>query len=892
MIRTTRAFLVITMIVWSVITTGVLAADTAAVDAPRVISVNSGEMAAALQSLAKQTGVEFFYSNEQLKGVQTKGVHGTFTAKEAVGKLLEGTGLTLSVHESGALLISPRDQPHAGRAVEGGLRLAQAESRKEESGEVTNQNPPTNSDKESADQKIDKGVKLEEVVVTGTNIRSAGPTGSPVQIFDREAIARSGYGSVEAFMKSLPVNSAVIGANTSFVRASINSGNSGYGNAVNLRGLGSDATLVLLDGQRIAPGGFNGALVDVSFIPVSLIERIEVLTDGASAIYGSDAVAGVVNYILRDDFEGAESTARLANATRGSYEEINLSQTFGTRWSGGNGVLAMNYAWNPNLRASDRSYSESVGAVDLVPQVQTKSVFGSIAHSPNGVLDLRATALYSDRKVVQKELSLGTPLTGDADTTQLATSLSGNIKFSGDWAALAIASYSRNDTVLGTVFGKEDSAATSTTLGLKFDGPIGIWTGSASRLAVGAEYRREKFKRFGTGDFALAQAAIARERDVKAVYTELSVPIVTDANARKGLRRLALTAAARYEKYSDFGDTLDPKLGLLWAPSDSLNIRGTIGTSFKAPHLTDLYGGGSSILLNADDPNSLTGSSPTLIVFGSNADLDTESSLAWTTGFDWTPTWLTNLRIGLTYFDVSYKDRIAPPSDPDLFSFISRPQLYSPFIIRTPLAAVIDEYLANYPVFNLTEIPDFGPVRSISEIAVIGDERLANLAATDLNGIDFDAHFFFSASECDWTLSLLGTYLLTKETRLVSGLPAVVELDRLFSPPNLRLVASASVRRNRLSANGSLNYADSYKNTLGITPAGVSSWTTADVQVRYDFSSNGAASFLALSVNNVFDSSPPHVVQNGLEADRQFGYDPVNASPLGRLISLQFTYRW
>src|SRR5690606_31931103 len=125
---------------------------------------------------------------------------------------------------------------------------------------------------------------------------------------DRQDIERSGYATTQDLVRSLPQNLSTV-SDTTFGAA--NGGiDTGYGGSgVNLRGLGSESTLVLVNGRRLAAAG-RGDFVDVSLIPLSAVERVEILTDGASAIYGSDAVGGVVNLILRKNFEGAETRLR------------------------------------------------------------------------------------------------------------------------------------------------------------------------------------------------------------------------------------------------------------------------------------------------------------------------------------------------------------------------------------------------------------------------------------------------------------------------------------------------------------------------------------------------------------------------------------------------------
>ena len=161
----------------------------------------------------------------------------------------------------------------------------------------------------AAQQAQPQAQSLERVTITGSNIRRTDQeTVSPVEIISREQIERSGSQSVSEVLAKLPITSS--GA----FNETANSFAPGT-TSVSLRGLGQDATLVLLNGRRIAGYGFaqniQDSFVDLSSIPVSAIERIEILKDGASAIYGSDAIAGVVNVILRRDYQGIEASANV-----------------------------------------------------------------------------------------------------------------------------------------------------------------------------------------------------------------------------------------------------------------------------------------------------------------------------------------------------------------------------------------------------------------------------------------------------------------------------------------------------------------------------------------------------------------------------------------------------
>src|SRR6185312_9074463 len=138
------------------------------------------------------------------------------------------------------------------------------------------------------------------------------------------------------------------------------SANAVDGTGVNLRGLGNAATLVLVNGHRVAPGNTEGNFVDISMIPLYAVERVEVVTDGASAIYGADAVGGVINIILGRNLDGAETRARYGTVTSGSARERQVGQTVGHSWDTGSAQLIYDYLDRTPLSARSRSYTRSV----------------------------------------------------------------------------------------------------------------------------------------------------------------------------------------------------------------------------------------------------------------------------------------------------------------------------------------------------------------------------------------------------------------------------------------------------------------------------------------------------------------------------------------------------
>lgn len=199
----------------------------------------------------------------------------------------------------------------------------------------------------------DEGVKeIEKIQVTGSRIKRADmETSSPVTIIDASAIAASGLTSIGDILQNLS------SAGGQMINPGVNN-DSGGNSTVNLRGLGEERTLVLVNGRRmIASGTGAAASVDLNTIPVSMIQRVEVLKDGASAVYGTDAIAGVVNVILKRDFEGFELNAQTGSSFEGDAEESTIDFTVGVSSDKGNIVFGAAYTDRDAASQGDRNFS-------------------------------------------------------------------------------------------------------------------------------------------------------------------------------------------------------------------------------------------------------------------------------------------------------------------------------------------------------------------------------------------------------------------------------------------------------------------------------------------------------------------------------------------------------
>ncbi|TMO79042.1 TonB-dependent receptor [Pseudoalteromonas sp. S3776] len=194
---------------------------------------------------------------------------------------------------------------------------------------------------------------IEKIQVTGSRIKRADmETASPVTLIGADDIAATGAVSVDSVLQKM---TATGGAMTN---PGINNGSGGNA-SIDLRGLGSQRTLVLVNGRRMINSGTGAAsTVDLNTIPVSMIKHIEVLKDGASAVYGTDAVAGVVNIILKDDFEGLDLNVKSAITTEGDADETSFDITMGGSFGRGNVVIGLQYTDRGDASQADRSFSD------------------------------------------------------------------------------------------------------------------------------------------------------------------------------------------------------------------------------------------------------------------------------------------------------------------------------------------------------------------------------------------------------------------------------------------------------------------------------------------------------------------------------------------------------
>lgn len=979
-------------------------------------SIEAMPLRTALERYAQVTGRQLLYSSALVSGISVHRLSGSLSDDAALVDLLRGTGLSARrvgentwIIERGARELSataPTKKQKPVRAREGRVAATAASATAE--------------------------ATAPEVVVTGSNIRGANGGASPTTRITRDDIDRSGKGTIAEVIADLPQNFSGTGTeDTSLVSSDRTVLNTGLGSSADLRGLGADATLTLVNGRRVAGSGGRGDFTDLSTIPTGAVERIEVVTDGASAIYGADAVGGVINIILKRDFEGAESRFRIGSVTSGTLRDYQFGQLLGHRWPGGNALLSYEFQHRDNLPASERRYTSTAdlrpyggddfrsvyadpgtimvfnpatGALapkyaiptgqdgthltsgqltaganrqdilpgkDLLPAQTRHSLYATVEQELSASLSLYAEGRYTQRRFHYSSLQPDTLITvgpnnpyyvpvDTSGTSYIAYSLadelgpvrakgevaalSGTVgatwKIFGDWQAEGYYSYAEetthdrydnlvNNTFLSEALGNSaDNASTVfsaardgyfnpygdhankpavlafiaqgfqaqrdhsqlSTGSIKADGTLFRLPAGPVKLAVGGQIRRENFEvdsqSFYSGITPPAPTPAISARTIAAAFGELNLPLFGEANALPGLRRLALTAAARYEHSGDFGSTTNPKVGLIWEPIGGLRLHASYGTSFRAPGLTDLHQ--PEVIVYTLLPNTGGGYSPVVYLSGGNPNLKPERAKSWTLGFTATPAGNDGPRIEATWFRTTFNNRIGLPVLQQILKALTDPT-FTPFVTKVdpannPADAARVTALINDPT---SYIPRTLPA---SYFAAIVDGRVVNSSEVDVSGIDASISQRFTAGPNQFAVTIGGSYMIHYKTRLTPTAPAIDQVNTLGFPNDLRARASVDWSRGPVGATLTGNYLDSFVDNVSMPSRPVGSWTTFDLQLRYapkDAHGWRHGLILSLSAQNLFDTDPPFVNQGG-----GLGYDASSADPLGRFVSFQITKRW
>jgi iron complex outermembrane recepter protein len=872
----------------------------------------------ALVDFGRVANVQMLVDGTFVQDRTSSQVKGTLSARAALETLLWGSGLSYKVKNK-TVTVAPVGSVSLADARP--IRVADGRPASDSDvGAVSDgPTPASPGDTDFDDSTGENGTKLEQVVVTGTSIRGVTPVGSPLTIYSRSDIDETGAGTLDQFARSIPGNFPDVdtvansSSNASHARFNAASDNIYGGAAFDLHGIGPSATLTLLNGQRMAPAGESGSLTDVSMIPLSAIDHVEILDDGASAIYGADAVAGVVNVITRKQFEGAETGVRYGVATAGGDIQTTASQLLGHAWGTGSILLDYEYSDQGGLDASQRSYIPDLGGPNsLIPENRRNTVFISGSQEIDLLTTVSLDGIYSVRHFDSQSTEVSSiPLSvftaNQGEVKQYGGTLKIDRQLGGDWHASASGNISKVIETFGNtadlVFSSfsEDtghSIGVDTGLaegGVSLNGSLFSLPGGAVKAAFGAAYRGEGFSQSYlafSGDSQTISGVPSLSRRTASAYAEVFVPVIGDANALPGARRVELSASGRYDHYSDFGSTSNPKVGLLWEPVRGMNLRGSYGTSFRAPELSEKGTLVTSQTEQEADPTSPTGFRDALLVSGGKAGLGPETAKSFTGGFDVTPSLVPNFKLAVTYFNIRFTNRIAVP--PVVSGNFLNDPIVAPFVTRDPPLSLVESYF-NSPGFEGDNVGG-GP----AAVTAIFDGRYANISSTKSSGVQLGGTYAVPTNIGRFAVGTDVARLLDDTYQTAAGSPAAQLLNTYAEPTSWKIRSNISWAIEHLNVVGTVNYVGSYQNSLFTPQERISSWTTGDLYISYKTDRQPSSPLLqgidlSLSILNITDRRPPYAPLPSadlLPGQAALPFDPANASPLGRIIALSLTKRW
>ena len=834
----------------------------------RDYAISSQPLSTALNQLALAADRQIMVPPELVRGRMAPALAGHYSLDAALRHLLAGSGLTYQVTGNGTVVVKqiPPSSSHR-------------------------QAKPASAASQKAEQKREPTV-LQAVTVTGTRIRG-GSTPSPVIIIGSENIQEEGFTDLGEVIRSIPQNFS--GGQNPGVAAGAYAGgfynqNITGGSAANLRGIGQDATLTLLNGRRMSYGGYDQA-VDISAIPVEAVDRIEIVTDGASAIYGSDAVGGVVNVMLKRDFDGVAVGTRYGKATEGGLATHEYNATAGTTWSTGGLIATWKKESNDPIYSDQRAYTKDMyGPSSLYQDADLRSGLLSVHQSFGDSVELHLDALRTERNM---QTESGYSTTYYRYPTETTTSLiSPGVVFSlpNDWTINVSAAAGKDKTEFYAVGVTKATGEISLNRSFSYsnksrmyevdaEGPLFSLPGGDARLAVGAGYRYNDFLYLYVG----SPTADGNEGS-RFAYTELSLPLVGPDQDVAGIHRLELTGAVRTEGYDSYGRVTTPKIGLIYSPSADWTLKASWGKSFKTPTLYQGYIGQFSYLYPV---TSLGGTSyapdaTALYLNGGNLALTPERAKTWSTSIAFHPEALPRLEAELTGFYIDYTDRIIQPITST--SDVLTNSIYDEFITRYPTAEEQAEVIASTEFTNYTGSPyDAG------NLVAIVDNRFVNAARQRIKGVDLSGSYRFDLAMGRLTVRGSASWLESERT-LASTSKFFDSSGILFYPAKVTGRVGAVWTRDKLTASIFGNYKSGVTNLADGTKG--ASFTTFDLTLRYDTGEGDgilADTAFGFSAQNLLNRDPPLYVVTALS---NAPYDSTNYSAVGRFLSFSVSKRW
>jgi len=828
----------------------------ASAGAQRDYDVPAQSLGASLRAISLTSGRSIVAPSDLVDVHPAPALKGRFSVEDAIAKVLEGSGLR--ARASGAVWIIETVAEAAG----------------------------TQDEARGAD-----------VLVTGSRIRGA-KIASPVITLDRNAIRDSGEATIVDALRSVPQNFG--GGQNPGIGFNVPEGNgqqTGGGASINLRGLGSDATLTLLDGHRVSYS-VSKQSVDISSIPLGAIGRVDIVPDGASALYGSDAVAGVVNIVLRRDLNGLETGFTIGGATDGGDLTQIYSTTAGKIWRTGNALLAYEYGDTSPIISNQRDYAAARRPnLYLFPQQRRHSVLGRAQQQLGDTLTLAIDGTFNKR---WSDLWYSQDPNGDLTISRIhnysvaqSYGMAGALDWSvgGGWVTTLAGHLGQDrvdyagDSFTGTVgnnIGRGFYRNRARAVEVSGNGTLFALPGGPAKLAIGTGYRHIDFERFnGVGN---GQNTSHDQVDSYG-FGELSLPLLSEAQGVPLLESLVLSAAARYEHYNHVGDVLTPKFGAIAALGPEVSLKGSWGQSFRAPTLYQgyqpvaAYLGASSFVGGTGYPAGATA----ILLLGGNPDLKPERSTNWSATLDLHPQAISGLALELSYFSVHYNNRIITPI-PDYGVSLSNAG-YANFVRLNPSASEIAAAIAASASFTNITSASYDPAKVV---AIVYNNNI-NAGRQFIQGLDALARY--KAPLAGGTISAMADLAYLESNQQISPtLPVTQKAGIIFNPPNLRLRGELGWSIGGLSVTGAVTRIGPVIDNRYATPSRVAGMAPVDLTIRYRVTEGPAhGTDITASVQNLFNAKPSPIT-TAYPTDTP--YDSTNYSPVGRFLSLTVIKTW
>lgn len=462
---------------------------------------------------------------------------------------------------------------------------------------------------------------------------------------------------------------------------------------------------------------------------------------------------------------------------------------------------------------------------------------------------------------------------------------------------------------------------------VKFDGPLFSLPAGKVRAAFGGERNKLSNGNLNGANRGITNAFVIDtdfdrskgSRTILSAFAELYVPLINQDMNVPLIQDLTIDGAVRYDHYSDVGQTTNPKIGATWVVGDWLTMRGSWGTSFRAPGVPDVnpsaISGGFTFPFssnNSGDPRIVNdfnfgpGSIFTTIayVYGANPDIKPEKATNWSVGGDFTAPFDRNLKFGATYYNIKYRDRIAGPN---IFGILGQvPSLYpdyngySKFIIpisnpvgcsntdTSTLDPILQAYLGRAILYA-------GGITNPCSVHALIDLRNTNLAATEQDGIDMQASYLLPIHGGAITANVSANKVLHNRQQVAAGGAFTERLGFIGTPVSWRGRGSLGAFWHGFNASLFANYTGSYTNDQAVDNTGASvaavriaPYTTFDLNIGYSTDFRGRNSFIkgfraSVNVQNVTDKAPRFVFTNGSVFQGSY------SNPFGRTVTVQLS---